>query len=547
MSQRKIIPPEILLECYRRNEGNKRATARELGVDKDTVRNSLALYGFGNKPVVGGSTKAAKHNVMPLPEEGKIKRYLLTSAQSNTKAFVPFLKNLEAYAEWLGDCRIMVSRFTYNRNAFHNPAASKVGHQAVDPGDCWFDPLLDNYIVDDPERHGTCRWQLAPDLWFAAEFQIEPTAERPLSGLGTLTGTASCVFPHVKVALEAVPSLLTDKNPYTKHVYTTGTVTGRNYIKRKAGLKAEFHHTFAALMVEVDHLGNFWCRQLVADNKGSFHDIPEGNVVQVIGGEIVEGLRAEAWNPGDTHVEELPEERKQAYWGPGGVKDKLKPKYEFHNDLQSFRARSHHEMKSFESMLKKFVSGQDKVDKELDQVAEFLSFAERDYCTTIVVPSNHDKFGSRWLDEASYKSDLTNCEYFLEAQLARVRSIKAGEEWSFLSWACRRAGAPETVRFLDVDESFVICKNHPIECGLHGDLGPNGSRGSTNNLTKIGHRLTKGHSHVAEIRDGVYSAGVCSLKHSYNFGPTSWSVSHVVTFSSGKRMILSERAGKLWA
>jgi hypothetical protein len=113
----------------------------------------------------------------------------------------------------------------------------------------------------------------------------------------------------------------------------------------------------------------------------------------------------------------------------------------------------------------------------------------------------------------------------------------------------RTAGAPETIRYLGIDESFIICakSGHPIECGLHGDLGPNGSRGSTSNLSTLGARVNKGHSHQCEIRDGVYSAGTLSMDHKYNKGPTSWSISHILTYSSGKRTILTERAGRLWA
>lgn len=549
-SPRKILPPEILLESYRRNGGNKRATARELGVDKDTVRKNLALYGADSKPLTGGTVKPLKHNVLPLPEKGKVFRYLLTSAQNNTKVFAPFLKNLEAYAAWFETpARIMVSRFTYNKNAFANPRQEKPGKQANGPvdSDVWFDPALDAYVCDDPEQHGTCRWQLADGLWFCSEMQINPTAARPLSGLGTYTGTASSIFPHVKVAMEAVPTLPGND---TKHIYTTGTVTGRNYIQRKEGLKAEFHHSFSALMVEVNSDGDFWVRQIGAGKKGDFYDIPGGQGVHVIDGQVTaNGEVVEALNWGDIHCEELPEERKVRYWGNGGVIDQLKPRKQFCHDLQTFRARNHHELKSFSKMYQRYTAGEDSVSEELSATADLLSFMERQFCSTTVIPSNHDRFGERWLDEANYKHDLPNVEFFLEAQLERVRAIKRGDDWMFLEWALKRAGCPETVRFLKLDESLVICEKagHPIECGLHADLGPNGSRGSVGNLTNLGMKANFGHTHTACIRDGNVWAGVCSLKHDYNVGPTTWSVTHTVTYLNGKRAQLTEKSGKLWA
>lgn len=544
---RKIIPPEVLLEAYRRQAGNITATAKELGVDRQTVRNCLALYGADKKPVTGGSVKPLKHNVMPLPEKGKVKRYLLSSAQNNTKCFLPFLRNVEAYAKWLGDCQIMIARFSYNKNQFLNPKSQKPGTiKLADEDDCWYDENILPYVVDDPSIHGTRRWQLASDLFFCAEVNILPTATRPLSDLGNYTGTASSIFPHAKVALNSVP-VMPGMNP--KFTYTTGTVTGRNYVQRKAGLKAEFHHTQAALIVEVLDSGDWFVRQLVADSQGNFYDCPEGNVIRVVAGSIEEGHRAEAVSWGDLHVAELPEDRMHRYWGKDSVIDRLKPKYQFFNDLFSMRSRSHHEMKSFGKMLEKHINGQESVQDEVNKTAEFLSFSEREYCTSITVCSNHDRHLEKYLDEVNYRHDLVNVEFFLRAQLDRVLTIKRGEEWNALKWAMETAGAPETIRYLGIDESFVICSRngHPIECGLHGDLGPNGSRGTTANLATLGARVNKGHTHVAEIRDGVYSAGCTSMRHSYNHGPSSWSISHIIVYPSGKRAIISERFERLWA
>lgn len=544
---RKIIQPEILLDCYRRHAGNKTLVAKELGVDRGTVRKNLALYGVADKPVVGGSVKPLKHNVLPLPEKGKVKRYILSSAQNNTKVFQPFLTNLEAYSKWFDDCQIMISRFSYNKNQFLNPKSQKPGAVKLSDEDtCWYDEKITQYVVDDPNIHGTRRWQLAPDLFFCAEVNILPTATRPLSDLGSYTGIASSIFPHAKIALNSIPVM---PGTQPKFIYTTGTVTGRNYVQKKAGLKAEFHHTQAALIVEILDSGDWFVRQLVADSQGNFFDCPNGSVVRVTKGSVEADHRAEAISWGDAHIAELPEDRMHNYWGKNSVIDSLKPKYQFFNDLFSMRSRSHHEMKSFGKMLEKHINGQESVQEEVNKTAQFLAFSERQFCLSITVCSNHDRHLEKYLDEVNYRHDLVNVEFFLRAQLDRVLTIKRGGEWNALKWAMETAGAPETIRYLGIDESFTICskQNHPIECGLHGDLGPNGSRGTTANLATLGARVNKGHTHVAEIRDGVYSAGCTSLKHSYNHGPSSWSISHILVYSSGKRTILSERAGKLWA
>ncbi len=546
---RKILPSEIILESYQRNGGNKTATAKELGIDRQTLRNCLSLYGASDKPVVGGAVKQLKNNVLPLPEPGQVRRYLLSCAQNNTRVVSSFLKNLEAYRDWLGDCQIMVSRFTYNKNQYLNAKDQKPGTiSSYDADECWYDPAILPYICDDVEKHGTRRWQLAPDLFWCSEMNILPTATKPLSDLKTYTGSASSIFPHAKIAMEAVPSM---PGTQTKHIYTTGCLTARNYIQKKAGVKAEFHHQFGALLVEVNSDGDWWVRQLNADKKGDFFDCPGGKVVKVTGGQVTEGHRLEAINWGDVHVEELPESRKQSYWGDKGIIDQLLPKYQFFHDTLSFRSRSHHEMKSFSKMLEKHVNGQESVEQELMRTVAFLSDSHRENVSTIVIRSNHDTHGEKWLDTADYRSDMVNVQVFLEAQLDRVKAIKAGKasDWMFFEWASKRYGGPSTVRFLKTDESFVICQKsgHPIECSLHGDIGPNGSRGTTSSLSTIGCKINKGHSHAAEIRDGVYSAGACSLDHGYNFGPTSWSISHILTYPNGKRTIVTERSDRLWA
>lgn len=551
---RLLIPQEILIEAYARNAGNKTKTAQELGVHRETVRKCLQTYGIQDKPVLSGSSRPLKHNVMTLPETGKVKRYLLTSAQNNTKVFMPFWQNLLSYTSWLGtdgnECQLMVARFSYNKNQYLNPKSQKPDTVKVsDEDECWYDEAILPYICDDPKIHGTRRWQLAPDFFWCAEMNILPTAVRPLSDLKTYTGTSSSAFPHAKVAMEAVASM-----PFTntKHIYTTGTVTGRNYVQRKAGLKAEFHHTNAALIVEVNSNGDFWVRQLVADKKGAFYDCPGGKVVKVTGGVVeAEGHRAEAINWGDVHVTDMPEARALLYWGSGGVIDILRPRYQFFHDTLSFRSRTHHEMKSFSKMLEKHYNGQELVEDELKKTVAFLSLSERPETLSVVVRANHDEHADKWLDTADYKADLPNAEIFLEAQLARVRAIKAGlgGEWMFFEWASTKYGAPETIRFLKLDEPFVICakSGHPIECSLHGDRGPNGSRGSTANLSTLSCKISKGHDHSASIRDGVYSAGTCALQQGYNHGPTTWSVSHILTYPNGKRCILTERSDMLWA
>ena len=526
--------------------GNKSAVARELGVSEKTVRRRLKKMGIDGRPMAEGRIPYIEPNVMPLPPKGKTRRYILTAAQNNTHLHTRFWDNLIAYANVL-EAKLMVARFTYDKARYTSARAIKPGSEPSkdDLDDAWWDPELDPYICDDPARHGSRRYELAPGLHWCAEVNILPTIQNPLNGWENYTERSSGIFPHAKICLESVAS---GNRQATKFNYTTGCVTQRNYIAKGAGLKAAFHHAFGALLVEVNSEGSWWCRQLNAENRGKFYDCPdigEGGAVCVRDGEVEGGHTLEAINWGDLHGSEMDPEVEEANWGEGGILDVLSPRFQFLHDWLSFRNRSHHEMKKFGRMYEKHVNGQESVEDEVDVTARQAWRIHRDWCKTKVVSSNHDRHGERWLDEADFKKDLLNAEFYLEAQLARVRAIKAGENWTFFEWSMRRAGIPDDIDFLPQDESFVICKKHGgIECGMHGDEGPDGARGNTSNLSKLGVRVNKGHDHKATIRAGVYSAGVCQLQMPYNTGPSSWSISHILTYPNGKRQIITWWRGR---
>lgn len=502
-------------------------------------------------PPVHGHIEVRAPNAAPARPGATSARYILTAAQNNTPVHPAFLRNLEVYAEAVG-ATIMVSRYTYNVAAY-GAKSTKAGRApgAAAHADLWYDPAILPYVCDDPERHGSCRWQLAPDLLWCADMNILPTAVRPLSGLESYSGPASGIFPHAKIALESVP-VIGDRHP--KFNYTTGCVTQRNYIAKKEGLKGEFHHAFGALLVEVDlTTGNWWARHLNATDDGSFYDLTR----HVSGGVVTLGHRLLAFNPGDVHASEIDPTTRACLWGAShgrAVIDVLRPEYQIWHDTFSHRNRSHHELKSFEARFSKWAMGADadSVERELSITANLMLLASRPWCQTVVVSSNHDRHIERWLDEADYKQDLPNAEFFLEAQLARVRALKEGREWNALEWGIDRLPIRRempTLAFLPRDASFRIGPlGHEIECGQHGDEGPNGARGNTSTYARMAIRMNKGHDHQATIHNGVTSAGVChrAKDSSYAHGPSSWSISHILTYQNGKRGIVSERAGKLW-
>jgi len=479
------------------------------------------------EPVLEG--KVESHPILKVAQQEGVRRFILTCAQNNTKIHEAVWANLLVAAEYY-DAEIMVSRFTYNKAAYGSGSVKPGTKQASDAENLWYDPAIEPYQCDN-------RVELAPGLVFCGEQNILPTAIRPLSGFESYTGRASGIFPHVKFAMESVAS---GKFSATKYNWTTGTVTQRNYIQKKAGLKADFHHAYGALLVEVDGDGDWFVRQLNArDSDGSICDL----TIKIEGGQVFENMTIESINWFDIHRDVMDEDIYEISWKPGGILDTLKPRFQFFHDLLMFRSRGHHDVKNPHKMFERFVEGGDVVEDEIQSCADFLVSAHRDWCLSIIVDSNHDNHVTQWLRETDYRNDPVNAIFFLEAQLEKYRSIMkgAGKQFHLIEWAMRKYGCPPEDRFLREDESFIICPDASggIECGMHGHLGTNGSRGNPKQFARMGRKANTGHTHSAGITDGVYTAGASSLDMDYNVGPSSWSHSFVVTYCNGKRSVIT--------
>lgn len=542
MANKKPITDEFkktLEETYKafcENAGSSTKTAEALGIPRTTINDRLKrftqLTGIDcRKAIAEGHVEGAKAIKLPLPPAGKIKRYLITTAQNNTHIHSDFWENLVVFAEHI-KAEILVSRITYNKAAYvHKQAKINRGPRKKDE-DLWYAQEIRKYVMDD-------RLQVAPTLVICGEVSILPTAVQPLSGFETYPdGNKSAIFPHTTFAMQSTP-VMRGQDP--KLNYTTGAVTLKNYIQKKEGFKGEFHHSFGALLIEVNHKGDWWVRQINATDDGDFYDLD----VRVKDGEVSEGNRVEAISWGDIHWEEIEPEISQLNWNEGGILDTLKPKYQMMHDTLDFYARNHHRRHDPHAMFKRHVEKRASVKEEMMQVKDFLNeVSHRPWCTTIVVDSNHDQALTRWLREADYKTDPENAEFFLTCQVAQYEALrKRNPNFHSVENALKSLGLKSDIKFLRADESFLICKS--IECGMHGHHGPNGTRGDPRSLSKVGKRANIGHYHSAAIIHGLYVAGTCSkLDLEYTQGPGSWSWSHILTYANGKRCILTVRNGR---
>ena len=498
--------------------GSQRAIATALGIPRTTIQRWLERREdilFTERPV-------AKPVKLSAPTKG-VKRYIFTAAQSESAIHEEFLTNLEAYAAYL-NAEIHIASFTYEKRLYEHSKRGK----AFD----LFPEAIKKYMTD-------YRFEIGENLVFCGNMNTLPTAQTPLAGFEVYTGGRDGIFPHAKVQLVSVPTM---KDEPAKIIMTTGVVTKRNYIQRRNGILAEFHHIIGAVLVEIDKDGDHFCRHLLANEEdGSFQDLD----IFVSDGLLVYNQGVEAINWGDIHIEKMDDVVAASAWGiseeivSNTMLDDLTPKFQFlHDSIDNFPHDPHFR---YEMWLR----GTESISDMVSQIGNFIEKVSRPWCQTVIVESNHDKAALKWMKTADWREDPVNAELYLMANLEALQCIRAKEKFSFLGWSLRETDAlRNNVKVLFEDESFVIC-NGKIECGMHGHLGANGAKGHPKAFSRMGRRANTGHTHSAGIIDGIYTAGVSGkLDMGYNSGLSSWSHSHIVTYDSGKRVIITMKNGK---
>jgi hypothetical protein len=519
-----------IAEIYPKHAGNITAIAKELGLVRSTVREHIQKMGI-KKPLAGGKQRAAEIKEV-LPVAGEVKRFILTSAQNNTHVHKEFWENVLTMAEHY-DARILVGTFSYNQNSFGSLAVKR-GKKNPYENSLWFDPAITPYISDD-------KVVLAPGLLWCGNMNILPTEDNPLSGLETYGGASSVVFPHAKLEMRSIATM---PDTPVKMIYTSGAVTQMNYLQKKLGIKAEHHHRYAFLLVEVDSDGNWWVRQVAARKNG--RTIQDLNVLVEDGEVKATNAQVEAITWGDLHATIASPEVVATSLN---MLDTLHPKYQFIHDVLEGVSINRHLIKGApyaHETFHRWLRGLHRVDEELKQTRAVLEKYLRPWCKTIAPDANHDAHWlEHWLTRFDYRYDPANAELFLRMQNFMYEQIRKNltlpknvnlMQYAFEKEAGLKSGA---IKFLLPDESFTVGE---VECGMHGHLGQNGAFGSPSNLAKIGKKATTAHTHSAGIYHGLCVAGTSSKltkDWDYTMGPSSWSWSHVVQYANGQRAIVT--------
>jgi hypothetical protein len=448
--------------------------------------------------------------------------YVITSAQNATPVEPKMWETLLGYVKH-NDARLLVIPFRY-----HNPT-SHWGKEAQSH-DWWHADVLP-YLFSD-------RVDLNKNLTLLADIMTQPTASEPLEGFEAISGGKSAIVGHPRLEVNTIP---TPQSKMPKILTTTGACTKKNYIDSKAGKKGEFHHTFGALVVEVDG-GHFHMRQLNFMRDGTVCDL----LWQYDGSKRTKYDRVAALVMGDTHVEVIdPSVVAATFMHQESIVNVLRPeKLVWHDVFDGASCNWHDRGRAFHEYAK-YKAGKRNVEGELVRTLQFIDAVTPKDTENVIVASNHHDFLREWVENTDPRKDPENCVFWAETYKAMLTSENT--RWTpsgvivqdpFAYWGKKRLAVAGKTTFLNRDQSHRIAG---IEVSYHGDRGPGGAVGSRQSFRKIGVKTVIGHGHAPGVKDGTYQVGTSSfLNLTYAAGsPSAWLHTHCVIYPNGKRSLIN--------
>lgn len=446
----------------------------------------------------------------------RAKVYIVTAAQNATpvqKEWWEVLKTMAAHR----NAELLVIPIRY-KNATSRWTASQANKE-------WYASEVRDYLWNVHQK-------LHPKLVLMGDFKIQPTASDPLTGAEAISLAASGIIGHTKLQMR---SIATPASRMAKILTTTGACTLENYSDTRAGRIGAFHHSLSAVIVEIEG-PRFHLRHVHFDKKTrSATDLD----VRYLTNGYGKAPRPLAVSMGDTHVRSIDPLVEKATFGPQGLIETLNPRHVIYHDvLDAHSCSPHHKDDPFTAIAKR-KSGGDDVAAEVNEAIDFIAERTKGDRISVVVGSNHNDMLGRWVKRNDWREDPTNALFYLDvakAMALEAKQTRKGAEYPDPFATLVRARNLKNVRVLDEDESFMLAQ---VECGMHGNRGPNGSRGSTRNLRRIGVKSIKGHDHTPTIDEGCYSNGTSTvLRLEYNKGPSSWLQAHTLLHDDGKRQIV---------
>lgn len=472
----------------------------------------------GKKTANPLSDEAELHSKLDKKAAKKSNRFVVTSAQNDTKIHSDFFESLLKFCEEKNAQLLVIPVRYKNPDAYH----LDIGEKLTWPSE------VSPYLLDTDLK-------INDNLIVMGDIKITATAANPLSGLDSISGQKSAIFGHAQQQMKMVP---TPQDKHPKMLHTTGSVSKKNYSRTKEGKKGEYNHDLAAVYIEADS-EYFWFRELVADDTGEFYDLDK----KYTPNGVVEDQRPEALVLGDEHVKFMDDRIKnKIFKDSDSIVQSLNPKAIVSHDVYDHYARSHHADGDYIGQIERMFHGDDSVEDELNEVAEYLDETTPEDSIRYIVESNHHDHLRQWLNRFKNNSDIKNAPFY-HRMMAKVcdEIISNGNRLPFQIFIEDQCN--KKMEFVGGSKELII-KN--INCTEHGDVGPNGARGSPRAFANSSHKMIVGHTHSPCIEKDLVRTGVTSPELPYaKRGLSSWSITHALIYPNGKRTLIT-MVNKKW-
>jgi hypothetical protein len=358
-------------------------------------------------------------------------------------------------------------------------------------------------------------WLTLNDIKIGAK-QIDP-----LTGLDRLAPVGqSQIIGSPKIRSKVIATSLNALNPH--RLITTGAITdplynGKHYIHKRSDEIAENDHVLGAVILEksvgqalslgLPASGFFHPRHIefVRERHG-FTDLDSFYSIDAIKNQKVDSLIF-----GDVHVGDT-DPKIEILFRP--LIRRLKPNYLIFHDFFNGHSVNGHDRHRRLTLAQDAEASRLNLESELRANAAFLNavLAISPHTRAVIVPSNHNFWLDRWLDEGAYFNDPINAR--LGHQLALVKL----QGHSPYQYALENFGLDKAKRsriiFLGPGESFRRGPpGRQVELGVHGHMGINGAKGSLRSLMKTSDRIVFGHVHTDQRWNGSVSVGTSTKLH----------------------------------
>lgn len=353
------------------------------------------------------------------------------------------------------------------------------------------------------------------DNLLARDIKLYPAHRNPAYGNRDLAKNKSLIIAHTKQ--DQAPCQVFDPE-MPRSIYTTGVITQREFNETLSGFRNQQELILGGLVVDVDHKsGDFWARHIQFQEDGSFANM--GKIYSADGS--VKEDPGVYLKMGDVHSLFTEPQYKNASIE---MINHFNVKEAGAGDWFDGKSISHYEANNMIEK-SKLISLEYELNYLLEDVKDWC---DRTKCTLGMTASNHPEWIDRYLVSNRWTTDVLNYKVALQLMNAVIEGNDP-IEWYF------KKNAPEIfdrLKFYKRNDFLRLPGDWLYTA--HGDLGPDGARGSIHNQQAAGNLLME-HIHGPGKRNSIMAVGTLALKTLQYASNrlTSWQAQNIIVFESG--------------